>query len=116
MAPIDLFCDCQGALDVLWGGPGAGAHAGGPRAHLWASFWSSFGPGDFTASKTAAHCTMADVHRGKTTLCEKKANDSVDSYAKMGAAKHLLCESDVNLYRGFKSLVKESAKWAANFE
>eukprot|EP00959_Pyramimonas_sp_CCMP1952_P434894 9106292-Pyramimonas_sp.AAC.1 len=56
---------------------------------------------------------MADVHRGKTTLWEKKANDSVDSYAKMGAAEHLLCESDVNMYRGFKCLVKESAKWAA---
>eukprot|EP00959_Pyramimonas_sp_CCMP1952_P099558 2081365-Pyramimonas_sp.AAC.1 len=59
---------------------------------------------------------MANVHRGKTTLWEKKANDSVDSYAKMGAAKHLLCESDVKLCRGFKCLLKESAKWAANLE
>eukprot|EP00959_Pyramimonas_sp_CCMP1952_P279096 5835133-Pyramimonas_sp.AAC.1 len=96
MAPIDLFCDCQGTPDIFRGGPGAGASAGGPRAHLWAPFWSSFGSGDFTASITAAHCTMADGHRGKTTLWEKKANDSVDSYAKVGVAKHHLCEPDVD--------------------
>eukprot|EP00959_Pyramimonas_sp_CCMP1952_P071939 1502489-Pyramimonas_sp.AAC.1 len=45
-----------------------------------------------------------------------KAKDSVDSYAKMGAAKHNLREADVDLYRGLKCLVKESAKWAANLD
>eukprot|EP00959_Pyramimonas_sp_CCMP1952_P099568 2081576-Pyramimonas_sp.AAC.1 len=59
---------------------------------------------------------MSDVHSGKTTLWEKRANDSVDSYAKMGVARHQLCRQDVDLYRGLKRLVKESAKWAAQLE
>eukprot|EP00959_Pyramimonas_sp_CCMP1952_P306843 6422059-Pyramimonas_sp.AAC.1 len=49
-------------------------------------------------------------------MWEKRANDSVDSHAKMGAAKHQLCQQDVDLYRGFKCLVKESANWAAQLE
>eukprot|EP00959_Pyramimonas_sp_CCMP1952_P184392 3855814-Pyramimonas_sp.AAC.1 len=34
----------------------------------------------------------------------------------MGAAKHQLCQQDVDLYRGLKCLVKEPANWAAYLE
>ena len=96
MAPFELYADCQGTLDMLQGGQGLGASAGGPRAHLWAPFWSSFDSTDFSAYKTAAHCSFADVHNGKTTMWEKKANDSADHYAKIGAAKHAAREADVD--------------------
>ena len=59
---------------------------------------------------------MNDVREGKTTMWEKRANDSADQYAKMGASKHSLTEADVDLYRGFKSLAREAARWSGALE
>eukprot|EP00959_Pyramimonas_sp_CCMP1952_P240249 5020438-Pyramimonas_sp.AAC.1 len=108
MAPIELYCDCQGTLDVLWGGHGLGPRLVGPGP----IFGPPFGPAfrleisRLTKRQLTARCQMSS---GKTALWDKRANDSVDSYAKMGAAKHHLREEDVDLYRGLKCLVEESA-------
>ena len=83
---------------------------------MWSPFWSSFDAGDYSASKTLAHATAADVDAGKTTWWEKKSNASADTYAKAGALQHGVEQKHADLVRGFVSLARESRRWSAELE
>ena len=110
--PFRVYTDCQGTLDCFSGPISESIGPGNPRAHLWTRFWAAFKGEEVAACKTKAHASAGDVEAGRSTWWEKRANDTADKYAKLGAECHELEQGSLDKYLGLKELVKQAAKWA----
>ena len=107
----NVSIECQGTVDTLQGGPGAGARPQDQRPHLWGRVWGHFTLGDLIAHKTLGHATSADVDAGRSTHWEREANDAVDRFGKLGARMHTgIANREVHLWKGFEELARENAR------
>ena len=97
MPPFQLYVDCQGTVDCLRKGPGAGEGPGELRAHMWDREWGAFMPADCVVHETDAN--SADVEAGRSTWWEESGTAIADTHAKLGARSHGASE-DVELVSG----------------
>eukprot|EP00959_Pyramimonas_sp_CCMP1952_P245451 5130198-Pyramimonas_sp.AAC.1 len=81
------------------------------QAHMWSSVHAAF-EGGLQVHKTKAHCSEADVTRGRTTAWERKANAIADALAKRGAGLHPSVEQAAREMAGLKLLGWEVGQWA----
>ena len=115
MAPIKVGIDCASTCDQVQLGPGH-SRAMHPGCHWWDQVWAQFEAGDLEAFKTKAHCSEADVTKGKTTAWERRGNRHADVYAKKGAFKHAVDLGDLDLVYGLALVAHEVATYAGMLE
>ena len=59
---------------------------------------------------------MKDAREGKTTIWEKRADDSANQYVKLGARLRAQQQDHVDLYNGLNAFARESARWGGELE
>ena len=83
---------------------------------MWSRFWAQFEGEDFSATKTLAHATLADIEQGCSTHWERNGNGHADRLAKLGMQEHGLNDDMVCSFFGFVQVVKEAGLWAGQHE
>ena len=111
MAPLEWCVDCEGTVDCLKHQT-LGISSRSYNSHLRVAFWAQFLPGDFACHKTLAHATATDVEGGRSTTWEKKANNTADKFAKLGAAIHGYDAEGVEVIKVRHSIASQAALWA----
>ena len=108
-APEGAWCDCAATVaDSQSRVRSTSARCA--QAHMWSSVHAVFEDG-LTVHKTRAHCSEADVARGRTSAWERKANAIADALAKRGAASHPSVEKAASEIAGLRLLCKELGQW-----
>ena len=114
-ARCKVHIDCQGTIDCLIGGKLAGCSVANARAHLWGSFYNSFG-GQNALQPLRPKRTPPLKMSERTTLREKKGSDQADKLAKLGAKMHPWSEGALDTHAACRQVVKEVGGWAAQRE
>ena len=83
-----VHTDCQMVVDGFAKGELHPTNADGPYSKIWKGIFDRARGKDIEVVKVLAHATDADVVAGRIDHECKKANDFVDTCAKLGAAKH----------------------------
>ena len=115
IAPLEVYGDCEGALGSMKDSA-RGCDPAGCRSHLWRCFWAQVESDELISHKTLSHAVAADVHAGRTTEWERRANAAADCWAKAGARRYGIDKEGIAVVRVCHNIAKQAARWGGGLQ